>query len=430
VKQELYELKIDKLVHGGQGMGLLPDGRKCFIWGVLPSEIARVRITKSKKDWAEGYIDEIIEPSKDRINPLEPKQYLATSPWQIIRYQTEAKFKQQILEETFSREGINTVWEPFFQESKDYGYRNKMEYCFWWDKEDSKIQLALHQRGKHHKIIVEKSELASPHINNAGNKLIKYLNLNKIEARSLKSVIIRSNNSGEIGVSLFIVDKSISTKLSTLNKIFKCFEVIYSNPKSPASVVTDIIISSKNCLLTDVILGKEFVYHTRSFFQANISIYSKTLIEIMRFINNDKIKNVLDLYSGVGSIGLSVISKNHYLLMVETDIQSSDEAKLNAHNHNIKCKIINAAAEKSLSYLYGQDAIIVDPPRAGLNKKLVQSITEAEPKIFIYLSCNPSTQARDISYFLEHNYNLNYAKGFNFFPRTPHIESLIVLEKQ
>ena len=173
--------------------------------------------------------------SKDRIEPKEPKQYLATSPWQIISYQAEAKYKQQILEETFAREGIRTTWEPFHQSAKEYGYRNKMEYCFWWDNEVNKIQLALHQRGKHHKIIVKQSELASTYINDAGIQLIDLLNSKHIQARSLKSVIIRSTDNGEIGVSLFVIDKTISSKLNSLSKTFKCFEVIYSNPKSPAS---------------------------------------------------------------------------------------------------------------------------------------------------------------------------------------------------
>lgn len=427
---ELLELHIDKLVHGGQGLGVLPDGRKCFIWGVLPTEVARVRITKSKKDWAEGYADEIVKPSKDRIKPLEPKQYIATSPWQIISYQAEAKFKQQILEETFVREGIVTAWKPFQQSAKEFGYRNKMEYCFWWDNEENKIHLALHQRGKHHKIIVEKSELASSFINDAGKQLIDFLNLKHIQARSLKSVIIRSTSSGDIGVSLFVVDKTISSKLTSLNKLFKCFEVIYSNPKSPASVVTKIIIGNNNHLLTDDVLGKKFSYQTRSFFQANISIYTTAIKEIKKYIDNEKLHNILDLYSGVGSIGLNVASNKQHLLMVETDNQACSEAKLNASIINKNSKVINALAEKSLSYLYGQDAIIVDPPRAGLNKKVVQSITGAEPEIFVYLSCNPSTQARDISYFLDNKYSIVYARGFNFFPRTPHIESLIVLEKQ
>ena len=96
---------------------------------------------------------------------------------------------------------------------------------------------------------------------------------------------------------------------------------------------------------------------------------------------------------------MSVVSKKQTLIMVETDDQACNEAKLNSRNLSINSKVINALAEKSLSYLYGQDAIIVDPPRAGLNKKVVQSITEAEPKKILYLSCNPSTQARDISLF-------------------------------
>jgi len=424
-----FEVNINKLVHGGQGLGVLPDGRKCFVWGALPGETVTVRLTKQKKDWAEGFVQEMIKPSKNRITPEEPDTYLATSPWQIVSYNAEAKYKQAILEETFEREGIKLDWQKFYQDDQQYGYRNKMEYNFWWDNDTQKVSLALHSRGSHQKIAMAGCKLASVAIDDAGQKLIDYLNKKQVEARNLKSVIIRSSREGKIGISLFITNEMVADTLAkcVINDVKP--EIIYSDPKSPASIVTKIISAAKGYTqLSDSLLGREFKYHTRSFFQANLEVYETVLAEIATCLKGATDSSILDLYSGVGSIGLSVVGGDQQLFMVETNKESTDEAKNNIRSAQ-NCQIINTPAEQALQFTEGKDVIIVDPPRAGLHKKVVQKITEVMPPKIVYLSCNPSTQARDIKLILGSGYSIKFAKGYNFFPRTPHIESLLVLEK-
>ncbi|MEI6237245.1 MAG: 23S rRNA (uracil(1939)-C(5))-methyltransferase RlmD [Candidatus Saccharibacteria bacterium] len=425
---ELVVVKIDKLVFGGQGLGILPDGRKCFVWGALPGEQVAIELTKKKKDWAEGITKKIIEPSKYRVEPKEPGIYLATSPWQVVEFKVEAIYKQEILKETFEREHVDVNWQKFYQDDQQYGYRNKMEYNFWWDNDNKKVSLALHQRGSRQKVPVNGSLLASDVINIAGEKLIDFINQNKIQARNLKSVIIRCTKDGKVGLSIFITKEDIVKVLSKINIGNTDYEIIFSNPKSPASVATKILHKNGDSNLSDKLMSVEFKYHTRSFFQVNLDVYRQVLKEIVKYTNIKEVKTVLDLYSGVGSIGLSVIQKRQTLTLVESDIQAANEAKDNAPS-NANCEVINAKSEKSLDYLAGKDAVIVDPPRAGLHKNVVQKLIELKPKIIIYLSCNPATQARDMVMLLGAGYLIKFAKGYNFFPRTPHIECLIVLEK-
>jgi 23S rRNA (uracil1939-C5)-methyltransferase len=425
---ELPVVKIEKLVFGGQGLGVLPDGRKCFVWGALPSEQTTVELTKKKKDWAEGIAKKIIEPSKYRVDPKEPDIYLATSPWQIIEFKAEAKFKQEILKETFERDHIDVNWKNFYQDDQQYSYRNKMEYNFWWDNDTKIVSLALHQRGSRQKVPVAGSLLASDAINKAGEQLIDFINKNKIQARNLKSVIIRCTEECKVGLSIFITKEDIVNTLRKFNKDDVEYEIIFSNPKSPASVVTKILYTTGDSSLSDKLMGIEFKYHTRSFFQVNLGVYEQVLKEILKYTSIKEVKTILDLYSGVGSIGLSVVQKNQKLTLVESDVQAASEAKDNALSE-VNCEVINAKSEKSLDYLEAKDVVIVDPPRAGLHKNVVQKITELKPKIIVYLSCNPITQARDMAMLLGAGYVIKFAKGYNFFPRTPHIESLIVLEK-
>lgn len=423
IREEI--VNISKLVHGGQGIGLLPDGKKVFAWGALPGEKVLVRITKSKRDWAEGYVVEVIEPSKDRIDPEEPSIYLATSPWQILDYKKEASFKQYILNEAFDREGVIVSWQVFYQPKEPFNYRNKMEYNFWFFTDTNQVSLALHRRGSHQKVAVEGSLLASNEINNAGKALIKYINDNAIEARPLKSVILRSDLSGRVGISLFVNDKNIKDSFNSFSHDNSIFEIVYSNPKSPASVTTEVLLPNDKPL-TDILLGRKFDYSTRSFFQVNIPVYEKVLEIIKNEIKDDK-KDILDMYSGVGSIGLSVVGKNQKLTMVEVSEESTDQAKKNMAGLE-NCEVVTATSESALNYITSDSTIILDPPRAGLHKVVVEKLTEEKPTKIIYLSCNPSTQARDVKMLLEAGYKISYAQGFNFFPRTPHIENLFVLE--
>lgn len=417
---------ISKLVHGGQGLGMLPDGKKVFAWGALPGEKVVVRLTKSKRDWAEGFVVEVLESSAERIDPEEPNIYLATSPWQIMDYAKEAEHKQEILVETFKREGIIDIdWEDFYQPTEPFNYRNKMEYNFWFFNETNQVSLALHRRGSHQKVAVEGSLLASDDINDAGKALVKYINENNIQARPLKSVILRTDQSGQVGICLFVNDKEIVGEFDNFKYPNSIFEIVYSNPKSPASVTTD-VLRENNEQLADKLLGRNFKYSTRSFFQVNIPVYENALKTIKTIIKDDN-KEIIDMYSGVGSIGLSVVGDNQKLTMIETSQESTDQAKLNMVNRK-NCEVITATAENVLEYLSGDAIVILDPPRAGLHSKVTEKLAEVKPPKIIYLSCNPSTQARDVKILLDSGYKISYARGLNFFPRTPHIENLLILE--
>ncbi len=412
-------------VHGGQAIGEITDGRKCFVWGALPDEIVDVQLTKKKKTWAEGFTVGIIQPSPIRIAPLEPDIYLATSPWQILDYQEEASAKQKILAETFEREGVSVQWLAFSQQNNPHNYRNKMEYNFWYDNELNTVSLALHKRGTHQKVAVAGSVLASDAINIAGSQLVQYINKNAIEARRLKSVILRSTAEGEVGISLFVNDASVAEQFLPYYNGRNNMEIVYSNPRSPASVATEILAPAQSQLV-DTLLNKKYLYSNRSFFQVNIPVYEKVLQIIRDIVEQSGAKEVVDMYSGVGTIGFSVTSNNKKITLVETDEASVEQARQNVGDAS-DATIVLANAEAALDYVSSDRLLIVDPPRAGLHKDVAEQIIEQKPPTVVYLSCNPSTQARDVKILIDNGYVITHAQGFNFFPRTPHIESLVVL---
>lgn len=420
VKPGVEQVRIDKLVHGGQGLGALADGRKVFVWNALPGEVVRVRLIKKRRDYAEGVAEEIVEASPHRIAPRD-EAYLSTSPWQIMDFDYENEQKRLILEEAFARERVAPGKViKFNAESDQWHYRNKMEYSFWGD--DDGLHLALFNRGSHGKRIVSGSSIARPEIDAAATRLVRVLAEKGIRAGQLKTAVLRCSQDGEVAAALFVKDDTFP-EIPELATIGRGLAVIFSNPKSPASVVTRQLYRYGDTTLTDRLAGRDISYDVLSFFQVNLPVFQQALERISNFTGGPEPK--VDLYSGVGTIGLCCAATT----FVELDEHNVAMARLNMERTNHAAELIQASSETALASVTAGTTLIVDPPRAGLHRKLIDRINEVQPPAVIYLSCNPATQARDIA-LLQPNYQLAELEGYNFFPRTPHIESLAVLKRQ
>jgi 23S rRNA (uracil1939-C5)-methyltransferase len=413
------EVEIEKLVHGGQGLGTLADGRKVFVWGALPGEKVSVRIIKGKRSYAEAIVEEVLQPSPLRIDAREPN-YLATSPWQIVTFDAENDYKKSIVQELFTQAHVTLPEFVMTAAGDDWHYRNKMEYSFWGD--DDGLHLALHNRGSHQKTIVTGSELALPAVDKAAMAVLAELQKNNPRAGDLKTIIIRCSQDGEAVVSLFVkLNKFVELNLPAG---VKGLRVYHSNPKSPASVPTKLLYEKGDASLHDTLLGRDFTYDVDSFFQVNLPVFEKALEAIKSHCKADEI---VDMYAGTGSIGLTVAAKS--VQLIELDPTTVAMAKVNAQASPVEAEAIESSAEKVLEYISPDKPVIFDPPRAGLHDKVVAAALEKLPPQVVYLSCNPATQARDLAK-LQEAYDMTYFEAFNFFPHTPHIETLAVLERR
>lgn len=419
----LQDIAPTKFVNGGQALGYDADGKPIFAWGVLPGEKANILITKSKRGVLEGVAENVINKSENRVEAAEPEAYLSTSPWQILDFDYENTIKLDLLRQTFKHEvGIDLGDIDMARGERQYGYRNKMEYNFWGD--DDGVHLALHKRGSGQKIMLTGSALASDAINRAGQDLVELLNQNKIFAGDLKSLVLRSNGAGECVGALFV--KKEKFKEFDIPKSLKGLVCYYSNPKSPASVKTAEVWRSGDITLKDKVCGVELEYDVDSFFQVNIEIFEQAINDIKANLDK-KTRELTDFYGGVGSIGV-LAAESKPLKIVEIHEDSAKMAEQNLAKLNIKdAEVICLPGEESLDSIVEDSTLIVDPPRAGLHKKVVQTISEVKPKQVVYLSCNPVTQARDLKLLMEAGYKIKFARGYNFFPKTPHLESLVVL---
>ncbi|MER3581284.1 MAG: 23S rRNA (uracil(1939)-C(5))-methyltransferase RlmD [Patescibacteria group bacterium] len=420
-KKEI-EVYFEKIGHNGVSIGKL-NGKVVFAYGVLPGERAKVRILKEKKNFIEGEIVEIIEKSKNRVE-FKEDHYLSCSPWQCFSYDFQIETKKNLLKEIFfefAKENLEL--NEFYPANNIFEYRTKIEYSFL---KEEKYYLAFYKRNNPFEKIKLKNGclLINKKANESALKILEEINKQNLDG--LKSLILRfSQSNKEVLAVLLVNNKKVKFDFNLENLVG--FILSYSNPKSPASNFDEILLIKGREYLREKILNLEFKYLYKSFFQNNIELFEKA-IEVMKKYCQDSQK-LLDLYCGVGIIGILLNEYSKNIIGVDIDKEAIAYAKINAELNNVKnFKGIVLASEKIPQDLINKtDILILDPPRVGLPKKLISNIIKEKPQKIFYLSCNPLTQARDF-YYLKDFYKVLGFYGFDFYPNTPHIESLLILE--
>lgn len=433
----MHTVTIEKLVFGGQGLAHLNDGRVVFVWNALPGEEVEIEIIKNKKDFLEAVAIQIITPSQDRTEPLDP-HFLSSAPWQILSWEKENIYKLETAIEQYGKIGglILSSNPPKIETGNiQYGYRNKIEFSFAPVNQNDQtngpdyvpVSLAFFERGKHKKIKIKKTELAEPIINEVASSILEWINNNKIPLRSLKSLIIRSNGSGQAIAGLFLKDKLFFDKYPNINESFLGLTIYYSTHKSPASVPTNILYEVGQNFLIANIKGTKLKFGLLSFFQINIPIFETALDDIAAFIPPKA--SLVDFYSGVGAISLPLSYNREQTELVDNNKEAIEYASENINENNLKnCTAKCIPAENITEIISSEKIIILDPPRSGIHMKMIHTILMRKPPRIVYLSCNIATQARDIR-LLGEEYSISFLKLYNFFPRTPHVEGLCVLDR-
>lgn len=431
-KTQFFEVKLGPVVGGGQTIAdiQLVDGgvKKAFIWGGLPGETVRFRVTKKRAGIIEGVVEEVLSSAPGRVAPRDPMAYLSTSPWQIYDWQLELDTKAELIRQAFFDHKMIIPTPEIKTDHQQYHYRNKMEFAWWWDNDTQRVELAHYRRGSKGKVITDGSSLARPEINQAAQKIRDLINHQQWQSRQLKTLLLRANQAGQVVAQLYLTDPQLTLSQVDFQALGVAgLELIYSDPKSPASVISQRLQAFGQMRLTDWLGGLEFSYPAESFFQINLPVYQLALKQIAASLLDQR--PVVDLYSGVGTIGLSV-AESRQLKLVEINQSAVAEMRQNLRKlGRSENEAILAPAEAAVDYVTGDCQLIVDPPRAGLHQKVIDRILEQRPERVIYLSCNVATQARDVA-LLATAYQITSVTGFNFFPKTPHIENLVILDRK
>ena len=422
------EVQFEKATPGGKALGRIND-KIIFAHDVLPGEKALVKITKDKKDFYHGQVIKITHPSPHRIAPKED-HYLTCSPWQIADYHLEKRMKSELLQETFERIGKSNIPVTKFTPSPlIFGYRNKLVFSF--TEENNDLQLAFYRRGTSQKKIPLPTgcALADPIINETALAVIEKLNQASIPLSSLKNLMVRSSKTTQKTIAtLFWTTENFSDLDPDSIPHLAGLHHFYSRPGSPNNTYDRSLKSSGEKELSETIGSLKIAYPFDAFFQNNLTILPTALDRIRTYCLPIQ-KNIHELYSGVGTIGLYLADLADQVQGLEISSSANTWANKNAKINGIENFFSCSGTDQKISstWLSKSDILILDPPRPGLHPKVIKRILEVKPQRIIYLSCDPVTQARDF-FRLKNDYEPLALEGFDFYPQTPHLESLLVLD--
>ena len=397
------EYLITDLNHLGQGITRI-DNKITFVPKTVSGDIVNLEIIKSHKNYNEAKLLKIVKPSPDRIEYKCP-YYNKCGGCNIanLEYTNQLKYKKEKVINIFKKYNKIDINPTIIASDEILHYRNKITLQY-------NEKLGLYEEKTHNIIEIEECLLMPQKVNDIIKLLNKY-NYNT----SLQKIVIRIINNQ---VMINIIAKDIP---KSLIEILKNLDVsVYHNSK----------YISGNKVLIETLNNYKFSILPDSFFQINkkqtINLYN----QIVEYANPQKEDKVLDLYCGVGPIGIYLSKYCKEVLGIEINKSSIENANINKKLNNVEnISFIEADVSKVLSMKYKADIIIVDPPRSGLDKNTIETLIKINPKKIVYVSCDPITLSRDIN-LLKNNYILKDIKLYDMFPETYHVESVCMLERR
>lgn len=455
-RRDILRVNIEDLAYGGRGVAKY-EGKVVFVDNGLPGDTVDACLTKIRGSYCESYVKELIEPSPQRIKPLcEHFGTCGGCKWQNYDYPSQLCYKEeQLRQQLIHLGGIKEPpTEPIIGAKKLFYYRNKMEYSFGIG-ESGKLTLGLHHAGSYDKIF----DMHSCHLQSeSANEILNFvkdechrLNLpsyNMITHEGLmRFLVVRDGKqTGDIMVNLLTGPNYESHKSAILElglNLARKFESIKSLHWTVNSQKSNIAKWDKYPEETrnGVLSGNDHIYeqlgHCRyrispdSFFQTNsyqAQVLYDTVIDFAGFTASDK---VLDLYCGTGTIAIYIANLVGSVFGVESVSGAIEDAVLNARENGVSnAKFQCGEVENLINDLGKFNKVIVDPPRAGLHKKALGGIIDMAPPLIIYVSCNPSTLARDVAILIQNGYRLERAVAVDMFPHTYHIEAVTKLVRE
>ncbi len=447
VKNEEIVLEITSMSSSGDGVGHF-DGMAVFVPFSAVGDLLKVKILKVKNNYCYGKIIDIIEKSNDRIEiDCAGFKQCGGCNYRHITYNAEAKLKTETVENAIKRIGkIDLKPNEIIKADESFRYRNKAQAPFSLDK-----QLGFYAQRSHRVIpfangecLIQPTEFDA--VYNAVNNLFENLKISAYNEETHKGILRhlylrKAFATGEIMAVLVINDTSFGYEKEFLECLQKILGnnlvtvIINYNTKQGNTVLgkQDKVIFG-NGYITDILCGVKIRISPHSFYQVNRAMAEKLYNKACEYALPQN-KTVLDLYCGAGTIGLSMANKAKKIIGIEIVEQAVNDAKFNAKLNNIKnAEFICADATNGAEILAGQkikpDVVIVDPPRKGCDKNLLNCIANKfSPERIVYVSCDPATLARDCNIFDDLGYKLIEYTPVDLFPRTCHIETVALLQK-
>ena len=463
-KKQFDRIDIIDIASRGKCIGRADTGEIVMVEEVVPGDVVKGNALRKKKGMWAVRVDEFIEKSADRVDVrCEHFDDCGGCKWQHLSMKKQLFYKQKQVYETIKRVGGIEEFDPLpiVPSPREFEFRNKMEFSFsdskWIGKEalnsgetiEHNGGLGLHPPGWFQKVVdLETCHLIPNQVNEIRNfirdksreRSLSFYNPMK-HVGDMRNIMMRINRQGEVMV-VFIFGSPLSdAHLGLMEET----QVKFSDIVSIYSIVNQKANDSTFDLDANLFYGTEYLNEhigtvqfkigPKSFFQTNVYQTEQLYAEVKRLAKLTGEETVFDLYSGIGSIALYVADQAKAIVAVEDVADAVEDGKINAKLNHVEHiqyhtgKMEHLIQSDELKHLPKPDVIITDPPRAGMHESVVRFIMQQAPMRIVYVSCDPSTQARDIK-LLATDYKLESVQPFDMFPHTSHVESVALLTKK
>ena len=406
-----FTITLEKLTYSGDAMGRLPDGRAIFVPFGLPGERVHLRLTEQKHNYARGEIVEIVEASPERIQ-ARCKHFgiCGGCHYQHLPYSKQLEAKKDILRDQLTRIGKiqNPPVAPMVASPSEWNYRNHVQFHL---TEEGKLGF-VNAAGKEITPISE-CHLPAAIINTFWPAL-------QFEPGvDIERVSVRAGADDDL-MLLLESDSPDAPELELEAGISVAH--VYENHA--------VVMAGYDHILIHV-LGRDFKVSAPSFFQVNTAMAEKMVEHLLSTLPVTHDDTLLDLYSGVGLFSAFFASRAGRVIGIESSPSACEDFVVNLDEFE-NVDLYEGEAEEILPALVGRNTIstyaIIDPPRAGLDRRVLDALIALRPRVIAYVSCDPSTLARDAKRLIEAGYSLNQVTPFDLFPQTYHIESISIFE--
>lgn len=440
------------------------DGQVVFVPMLIPGDVVDIRVRKKRRKYMEGAVVRFHEYSSDRIEPrCAHFGVCGGCKWQHLRYEKQLEFKEKQVIDNLTRIGkleLSGV-RPIIGSSEIFGYRNKLEFTFsdkrWLTREEMVADndrivedaLGFHIPGYFDKVLDIRKCHFQPEPSNAirdsvrryaHGKSLAFFNIRQ-QSGFLRNLIIRTTRSGNVMVIMvFFMDErerinGLMEHLRTeFPQITSLYYIINTKKNDSLSDQVPVLYSGNDHLLEDID-GLKFRIGPLSFYQTNTLQAGKLYAVAKEFAGLTGSETVYDLYTGAGTIACYVAGEAWKVIGMEYVEAAVEDAVINSGINNLGNTEFYAGDirillnEKFMQEKGRPDVIITDPPRAGMHPDVVAQILSAGPSRIVYISCNPSTQARDAGLMSE-KYRVAAVQPVDMFPHTHHVENVILLERR
>lgn len=443
-------ITIKRLGINGEGIGYYKK-KIIFIPGALPDEVVVAKIVKSYPHYIQGELVRIKEKSPDRVafpEGVDPE--IGGLELAHLSYEKQLEFKRNNMLESLRkyhpRNYAKYKVKKTIPAPDEWHYRNKAQYQI--ENIHGKTKLGLFAPNSHRLIDLPKMPTQSEDTQKTEREikvLIEKLHVPVANFRrhlpGVKTIVVRqSEATKEIQVTLITIGHKIKNLIPLAKEIMKLDNVVsvyqneteWQNPQVWGNKTEKLL--GKNQIMEEI-LGKKFALSPRAFFQLNpvqtVNLYS----EALKYLDLTPDQILIDAYSGVGTLGILAADRVKQVIGIETIPEAVKDAQHNVELNHIKnADYIQGSVEKVLPELKNSgvsiDALIVDPPRTGLAKKLIKTLLQVKPETFVYISCNPSTLAQDLV-LLSEVYDIRVIQNVDMLPQTPRCEAIakLVLRK-